>query len=65
MILKKNINSINNKLLFKNFKKLKMKKELKLDNFDFLIYQKLIKSFTKYYSSCNFKLKKKFLIYFV
>lgn len=60
IILKKNINSLNNKSLFKNNKKLNIKKKLKLDNFDFFIYQKLIRSYSKYYSSCNFKLKKKF-----
>jgi D-tagatose-1,6-bisphosphate aldolase subunit GatZ/KbaZ len=61
-ILEKNINSINENLLFNNKKnlnkKLYLKNKLKLSNFDFIIYESLLNSFSKYYRSCNFILKK-------
>ena len=61
-ILEKNINLINKNLIFKNNKNLKkrleLKKQLKLNNFDFIIYEELVPSFSKFYKSCDFILKK-------
>ena len=63
-ILFQNINSLNEKLYAKSFnlnkKKLKLKKILKLDNANFICFLFLDKIFTKYYSACNFRLKKYF-----
>lgn len=61
-ILEKNINLINKNLIFKNNKNFKkrfeLKKQLKLNNFDFIIYEELVPSFSKFYKSCDFNLKK-------
>ena len=61
--MEKNINLLNKNLIFKNnknlIKRFELKKKLKLNNFDFIVYEELVPSFSKFYKSCNLNLKKK------
>jgi D-tagatose-1,6-bisphosphate aldolase subunit GatZ/KbaZ len=61
LILKNNINLLEDKIFLKNlsiFKdQHKLKKKFKLNNFDFLIYCYLNSSLSKYYRACQFNTK--------
>ena len=61
-ILEKNINLLNKNLIFKNnknlIKRFELKKKLKLNKFDFIVYEELVPTFSKFYKSCNLNLKK-------